>query len=114
MPPGDITISIRTERIDNMCPLAIGLVIQNDALWADVSLTLRDFPFRVVVDFHDGQDIDGVIKQLTDRRPDIVFAECDDSPASMRLLARLKAVDATQILVALHASPSVHLVVTAL
>ena len=48
-----------------MCPLAVGLAIRNVAVWSEISAALRDFPFRVVVDFHDGQDVETGIKQLT-------------------------------------------------
>lgn len=96
-----------------MYPLAIGLVIQNSSLWADVNATLRELPFRVVADFHAVPNPDAAILQLADRRPDIVFVEVRDASAN-RIIAKLKELNACPTIVALHRSPTVEIVVDAL
>ena len=98
-----------------MYPLAIGLVIQNSALWADVNATLREFPFRVVADFHAVQDAETPVMQLSDRKPDIVFVEVrDGSGESERIISKLKELNACPTIVALHRAPTVDIVVAAL
>ncbi len=98
-----------------MYPLAIGLVIQNSGLWADVNATLREFPFRVVADFHAVHNADAAILQLADRKPDIVFVEVrDGSQDAEHIISQLRALNASPTIVALHRAPTVEIVVSAL
>jgi pilus assembly protein CpaE len=98
-----------------MYPLAIGLVIQNSGLWADVNATLREFPFRVVADFHAVQNADAAILQLVERKPDIVFVEVrDGSGDSGHIISKLREMNASPTIVALHRAPTVEIVVAAL
>jgi pilus assembly protein CpaE len=98
-----------------MYPLAIGLVIQNSALWADVNATLREFPFRVVADFHAIPHAELPFMQLSDRKPDVIFVEVRDaSGESERIISKLKELNVCPTIVALHRAPTVEVVVAAL
>src|SRR5215471_5657181 len=98
-----------------MGPLAVALVIRNSLVRSEINAALPGFPFRVVVDFQGSADRETIVRQLKNRRPDMVFVDVsEDSQASMLLLARMRTEDPNQILVAIHTSPSVNLVVESL
>jgi pilus assembly protein CpaE len=98
-----------------MYPIAIGLAIRNNALWSDVTGTLRDLPFRVVFDHPEVEDRQALLQRIERGAPDVVVFECSNKTASLEeTVAAIKATAASPMVVALSASPEIEGVVSAL
>jgi pilus assembly protein CpaE len=98
-----------------MYPIAIGLAIRTNVLWSDVTATLRDLPFRVVFDHPDLDDRQGLLERIKHSAPDVVLLECTHTTDVLEdLVARIRSTGPAPLVVALHASPEVEGVVTAL
>ncbi len=96
-----------------MYPLALGLIIDNNGLWAEMNALLRESPIRVVADLHHVRDLDRTLSRLAERGPDILFAEIPDGSGDPEIIAKLKQLNAAPMIVALHPAPTVEMVVAA-
>jgi pilus assembly protein CpaE len=98
-----------------MFSLALGLIIRTNVVWAEINTVLRDLPFRVVSDIHQAEDLGLSMAQIAETRPDIVLAEISDNLEDGReLISRIKQASPAALVVAIHPSPGVEMVVTAL
>jgi pilus assembly protein CpaE len=98
-----------------MYSLALGLIIRTNTVWAEINTVLRDLPFRVVADIHQVEDLGLSMAQIAETRPDIVLAEISDNLEDGReLISRIKQASPAALVVAIHPSPGVEMVVTAL
>src|ERR1044071_1670089 len=98
-----------------MYPIAIGLGIRSNALWSDVTAALRDLPFRVVFDHPDVDDRPALLERIEHTAPDVLLLECTNHIAVLEeIVAAIRATAAAPLVIALHASPELTGVVTAL
>jgi pilus assembly protein CpaE len=98
-----------------MYPIAIGLAIRNNALWSDVTGTLRDLPFRVVFDHPEVDDRQALLQRIERGAPDVVLFECTNKTDALEeVMTAIKATAASPMVIALNASPEIEGVVTAL
>jgi pilus assembly protein CpaE len=96
-------------------PIAIGLAIRNNTLWSDVTGTLRDLPFRVVFDHPELEDRPGLLERIERAVPDVVLFECTNKTDTLEeLVSAIRATAPSPLVIALHASPELEGVVTAL
>jgi len=96
-----------------MYPLALGIAIRNNALWAELTQALRCFPFRVVADLHEYRGSN--VEHLAEAEPDVVFVETPDAGSSENIVAAVRAqINPAALIVALHPSPTVDTVVSAI
>src|SRR5436190_2770864 len=98
-----------------MYPIAIGLAIRNNSLWSEVTGTLRDLPFRVVFDHPEVEDRTALLDRVERAVPDVVLLECTNKTDSLEeVVSAIRATVPSPLVVALHASPELDGVVTAL
>src|SRR5437762_14138049 len=98
-----------------MYPIAIGLAIRSNALWSDVTGALRDLPFRVVFDHPELDDRTALLERVDRAAPDVVLLECTNHTDVLEEMVRaIRATAAAPLVIALHASPELAGVVTAL
>ena len=98
-----------------MYPIAIGLAIRNNALWSDVTSTLRNLPFRVVFDHPEVENRQGLLDRIERGAPDVVLLECTNKTDVLEeLMAAIRATGPAPLVIALHASPELEGAVIAL
>jgi pilus assembly protein CpaE len=96
-------------------PLAIGLAIRNNALWSEVTTTLRDLPIRVVFDHPEIENREGLLNRIEHGAPDVVLVEFTSQMESLGpLVEAIKATRPAPLVMAVQASPELAGVVTAL
>lgn len=98
-----------------MYPIAIGLAIRNKSLWSDVTATLRDLPFRVVFDHPEVEDRQGLLDRIERGVPDVLLLECTNKTDQLEEMVKaVRSTDPKPLVIALHVSPELEGVVTAL
>ena len=98
-----------------MYPIAIGLAIRSNSLWSDVTAALRDLPFRVVFDHPDVDERQTLLEDIERGAPDVLLLECTSHIDVLEeLAAAIRATGPAPLVIALHASPELAGVVTAL
>lgn len=98
-----------------MYPIAIGLAIRSNTLWSDVTAALRDTPYRVVFDHPELDDRPALLERVARAAPDVVLLECTNHTEVLEeMVHAIHATGAAPLVIALHASPELTGVVTAL
>jgi pilus assembly protein CpaE len=98
-----------------MYPIAIGLAIRNNSLWSDVTGALRDLPFRVVFDHPELEDRHGLLDRIERAAPDVILLECTNKTDTLEdMVGAIRETAASPRVIAVHASPELEGVVTAL
>ncbi len=87
-------------------PIALGLAIRSNALWSEVTTTLRDLPFRVVFDHPEIEERARLLDRIERANPDVVLVECTQIMNGLEELAlQIRSTGPAPLLVALHTSP---------
>jgi pilus assembly protein CpaE len=98
-----------------MYPIAIGLGIRSNALWSDVTATLRDLPYRVLFDHPEIEERETLLERVDRTAVDVLLLECTNQMETLEeLVAAIRSTVPAPLVIALHASPEVEGVVTAL
>jgi len=98
-----------------MYPIAIGLAIRSNSLWSDVTGVLRDLPFRVVFDHPELDDRQGLLDRVERSVPDVILLECTNKTDVLEeMVGAIRETGPSPLVIALHASPELEGVVTAL
>jgi pilus assembly protein CpaE len=98
-----------------MHPIAIGLAIRNNLLWSDVTAALRDLPFRVVFDHPEVEAWQDLLDRIDRTAPDVILLECTNRTDVLEeMVNAIRATSASPLVIAVHASPELEGVVTAL
>jgi pilus assembly protein CpaE len=111
----DFLFGLPSAQVIAMYPIAIGLAIRNNVLLSEVTATLRDLPFRVVFDHPELEERYGLLERIERTVPDVVLLECTNATDGLEeMVNAIRTTGPSPLVIALHISPELEGVVTAL